>query len=352
MMPRRTIAALCTLLVVTCTAPTAIAQTDVRPVKVFVLAGQSNMEGKAQMRVLDHQINAPETAAYFARLHESGEYIVRDDVFINFLGRRGGLTVGYGSRDRVGVELAFGHTMGDSFEEPVLLIKAAWGGKSIVRDFRPPSAGLPTDEALQGILDKANENNRKKNRPEITMDDVKSSYGHFYRAMLEEVRVALREMGERFPQLAGRAPELAGFVWFQGWNDQYGGEGEYQANMEHFIRDVRRDLKTPDLPFVIGVMGQNGSKPAAGAMLTIQNSQMAMERVTGFEGNVRAVRTDRLVDTAAEALYPEWQQRTDEWEKIGSDHPYHYLGSAIWFSRMGDAFAEAMLEMLDRGPVR
>jgi alpha-galactosidase len=37
----------------------------------------------------------------------------------------------------------------------------------------------------------------------------------------------------------------------------------------------------------------------------------------------------------------------EEWEKVGSDRPYHYLGSAIWFNRMGNAFADALLDLMD-----
>ena len=55
---------------------------------------------------------------------------------------------------------------------------------------------------------------------------------------------------------------------------------------------------------------------------------------------------DRLVDKAAEALYPTWRDNVEEWEKVGSDHPYHYLGSAIWFNRMGHAFGEALLDLM------
>ena len=36
----------------------------------------------------------------------------------------------------------------------------------------------------------------------------------------------------------------------------------------------------------------------------------------------------------------------EEWEKVGSDHPYHYLGSAIWFNRMGHAFGDALLDLM------
>ena len=80
-------------------------------------------------------------------------------------------------------------------------------------------------------------------------------------------------------------------------------------------------------------------------MKVIQDAQMAMEDVPEFKGNVKAVRTDVLVDKAAEALYPSWKKNFEEWEKTGSDHPYHYLGSAIWHVRMGRAFGEAMLEL-------
>jgi alpha-galactosidase len=116
--------------------------------------------------------------------------------------------------------------------------------------------------------------------------------------------------------------------------------------MKHFINDVRKDLHAPKLPFVIGVMGQNGSKPASGAMLTIQKAQLSMNDVPEFKGNVKAIRTDVLVDKAAEELYPTWEKNAEQWKLVGGDHPYHYLGSAIWFNRIGKAMGEAMLELL------
>ena len=328
-------------------------------VRVFILAGQSNMEGKATMSLLRHQITDPKTADLFKHLHKNGEFIVRDDVFISYNNngkmKPGGLTPGYGSPDRFGVELEFGNTMGDHFDEPVLLIKTAWGGKSIGRDFRPPSAGLPSDEELQAMVDKENENVRKHNeknpnrlRPQVTLDDVKGRYGHFYREMIAYIKETLAKKDEVFPSLKGKQVELSGFVWFQGWNDQYGGlENEYEANMEAFIRDVRKALNAPKLPFVIGVMGQNGSNEAKGAMLTIQQAQLAQQNKPAFKGNVAAVRTDVLVDKAAEDLYPHWQKDIDAWRKVGDDRGYHYYGSAIWFSRMGDAFGEAMLGLME-----
>jgi alpha-galactosidase len=117
--------------------------------------------------------------------------------------------------------------------------------------------------------------------------------------------------------------------------------------MRHFIEDARRDLEAPKLPFVIAVMGQNGSTPAKGAMKTIQEAQLAMNDVPEFRGNVRAIRTDVLVDKAAEKLYPTWKENLELWKLTGSDRKYHYLGSAIWFTRIGRALGDAMVELIE-----
>src|SRR5271156_60651 len=98
-----------------------------KTVKVFILAGQSNMEGKAPNTLLEHQARDPKTKDLFAHLRKDDKWIVRDDVFIKFLDRHGPLTVGFGSpaplTQRTGVELEFGTMMGEHFEEPVILIK-------------------------------------------------------------------------------------------------------------------------------------------------------------------------------------------------------------------------------------
>ena len=321
-------------------------------VRVYVLAGQSNMEGKAPNALYDHQASDAKTKELFKHLREGDEWIVRDDVFIKFLNRHGGLTIGYGSPNRTGVELEFGTVMGEAHDEPVMLIKAAWGGHSLFKLFRSPSAGMPSDEALAEELANAqkrvknNNEKRDRNDPLPTIDDIKEPYGRSYRNMLAEVKDVQENYETLFPTLKGKKLEIAGFVWFQGWNDQYNGaEKEYASNMKHFINDVRKDLGAPKMPFVIGVMGQNGSKEPKGAMLAIQQAQLSMEKLPEFEGNVKAVRTDELVDKAAEELYPHWRERFEEWQKTGGDFGYHYMGSAIWFNRIGHAMADAMLEL-------
>lgn len=71
-----------------------------KPVKVFILAGQSNMQGKGSLKHLSELVtNEP---AKFGHLKKDGKWIERDDVFIIFpsLGGRdkdqkGKLSVGY-----------------------------------------------------------------------------------------------------------------------------------------------------------------------------------------------------------------------------------------------------------------
>ena len=120
----------------------AVADAQGKPgkVKVFILAGQSNMEGKGTMKLAEYQSEAPRFKDFYQHLKKDGKWIVRDDVWINFLDRRGNLTVGFGSPDRIGPELEFGIVVGDYFKEPVLLIKTAWGGQSLGRDFLPPGS--------------------------------------------------------------------------------------------------------------------------------------------------------------------------------------------------------------------
>jgi alpha-galactosidase len=319
-----------------------------KKVKVFILAGQSNMEGKAKIELLEYQADQPETRDIFKHLKKNGKWVVRDDVWINFLNRKGKLTVGFGSPNRIGPELEFGNTVGDHFDEQVLIIKTAWGGKSLGRDFRPPSSGLPNEEKLKQIVQQTNERNKKRKRPEITLDDVRNMYGKYYREMMKEINITLKEMKTRFPQYKGQGFEIVGFVWFQGWNDMFDPDflNNYGKHMANFIRDIRKDLKSHDLPFVIGQMGQNGPNGASEKMQIIKNAQVSIELIPEFRGNTKVVKTDVFWDKKAAALVKNWREHIDEWNKVGSDYGYHYLGSAITFSKIGRAFGEATLELM------
>lgn len=271
-------------------------------------------------------------------------------MFISFLDRRGPLIIDFGSLDRTGPELAFGWALGDHYTEPVLLIKAAWGGHSLFKNFRPPSAGLPSDAVLAKELENAQKNAEKRKEQPPTMEQIKEKYGASYRAVLSKVKQTLADLDARFPALRGKRPELAGLFWFQGFNDQFGDDAPaaYEKNMRLFIEDLRKDLAAPKLPLVIAGIGTYAADgqtepPSGSPMAKVLARQLAMNGVPEFVGTVKAFPTAPLCDADAAAIYPNWRKDMDAWNQVGSDFGYHYMGSCIWYSRIGRKAGEIMV---------
>lgn len=175
--------------------------------------------------------------------------------------------------------------------------------------------------------------------------------GCYYNQMLQEVNDTLANLGTLFPDYQGQGYAIRGFAWFQGWNDlsPAAATAEYAANMANFIRDVRSALGTPDLPFVIGQMGVGGTG-ATGNVADLMAAQAAAAALPEFAGNVALVPTDLYWDTYAQEVYDLPYNRDAAtlalWATVGSDRPYHYLGSAITYSEIGAALGQATLDLI------
>jgi len=319
------------------------------PVKVFILAGQSNMQGHAALRTLEYLIYNEETAAEYEHWKDrDGRWTERSDVWIwTTDGERcGNLKPGFGVNEiKMGPELGFGWVIGEHLQEQVLLIKTCWGGRSVKRDFLPPGADLPPDDVLQKELE-----NAQKKKPETTLDDVKARYGKAYRDMIAHVGNVLGNLKQLFPKYdEQRGCELAGLVFFQGWNDMVDGEqrGEkyarYTPRLAQLINDLRKDLKAPNLPVVIGELGAGGKRG------DFQAAQTAVAELPEFKGNVAFVKTVEFWEPDVEEMVDKNVWRGPDWVKfynVGSERGYHYLGSARIYYRMGKAFGEAMVGLL------
>jgi alpha-galactosidase len=282
------------------------------PVKVFVLAGQSNMEGQGVIKLdpkknegkgsLEYLVKTPATADRFKHLvDKDGKWIVRDDVWIWYLERKGGLTVGYGAKDdRIGPELQFGNVVGNYFDNQVLLIKLAWGGKSLGKDFRPPSSG--------------------------------GEVGPFYTEIVKQVKDVLANLKTQFPDYDGRGYELAGFGWHQGWNDRVNQafNDEYEKNMANFIRDIRKDLGVKDLPFVIAETGMSGREETHPRALSLMRAQAAVAEYPEFKGNVAFVGTKDFYRPK---------------EVSPSGQAYHWNSNAETYFLIGNGMGEAMIKL-------
>ncbi len=321
------------------------------PVKVFILAGQSNMQGHAALRTLEYLIYNEETAKEYEHWKDRyGFWTERRDVWIWTTDgeRSGNLKPGYGASEKVlGPELGFGWTIGKHLDEQVLLIKTCWGGRSVKRDFLPPGAALPPDEVLQKELEGA-----QKRNPEATMDDVKARYGKAYRDTIGHVRGVLGNLKEHFPDYdESRGYELAGFVFFQGWNDMIDGAqreekyATYTKRLGQLIQDVRKDLDAPNLPAIIGELGVGGTRG------DFQAAQAAVAELPELKGTVKAVPTCDFWEPDVEEMVDQGVWRGPDWVKfynIGSERGYHYLGSARIYCKMGGAFAEGMIELMGK----
>lgn len=344
----------CVLLSILLSANGLAGSADEKVLHVFLLVGQSNMEGKGNPVHLDTYKADPAISPTYASLKDGDGWAVRDDVWITYPSKargakHGKLSVGYGTKgvDSIGPEFGFGHTIGNAIDGPVLIIKTAWGGKSLAVDFRPPSKP-PTDEEVDELLKRL-----QRKKPETTVEDARAKYGFYYREMMRHIHEELTGIGDKFPELADLEPKFSGFVWHQGFNDKVNGNlrktkyADYGIWLEAFIRDVRKDLGAEKLPFVIGELSTGGI-PSRG---DFQKAQAAAAEPDDFQGNVSFVLTAEFYDMAAQKLYEAnyWKgtdEQKAEWEKVGNDRPYHYLGSGKTYYLKGVAFGKSMLEML------
>jgi hypothetical protein len=293
------------------------------PLKVFVLAGQSNMEGQAVADLDGKDYNYgkgtlatltrdPAKAPMLKHLRDAqGRWAVRDDVWVRYKREHGPLlhgplTVGfsvYGDAHHFGPELQFGWVVGDYLRSQVLLVKTAWGGKSLYKDFRPPSSG--------------------------------GEVGLYYRKMIAEIREALASLKTDFPGYDGGGYELAGFVWYQGWNDGCGPKAavtEYETNLANLIRDVRKELGVPRLPVVVGELTGPWVQ-APGDWAALRQAQAAASARPEFRGNVRFVPTHDFV-------------RKPE-DSPNSGHGHHEFGNAETYFLVGDALGKGMVKLLE-----
>ena len=276
--------------------------------------------------------------AYKARV--TADCVVSDRVYIHSIADRsrkaGKLGVGYGGGGKkIGPEFGFGLSIAEKIDGPILLIKTSWGGKSLNYNFRPPSAGEYELNEKETSGGKA--------------DEIKKNVGLNYRLMNESIQTVLANLKDNHPAYDPEAGyEIAGFVWFQGYNDQFSPEfrDRYKDNMISFIKDVRKEYDVPNLPFIIGVLG-TGMTAEKVAENQVSLGQRAAAQAPEFKGNVLAVESYTEYSLYSHEIFSKgWPEHYHEWDTVGSDRPYHYLGSGTFFARLGDSFAKAMAELI------
>jgi Carbohydrate esterase, sialic acid-specific acetylesterase len=303
-----------------------------KPVKIYLLSGQSNMTGRAglgdlnkppadQQATLVRFIMEPQNVEKYKFLYqEDGKkgrtWTVRNDVFITQgdwphegkegQGKHGGLGPGYGGfRNKgFGPELGIGHVMGNFHEEPVLLVKVAFGANNLARNFRPPSSG--------GTL------------------------GDKYPLVIKAVKDAIEHLPEAIPGYQKETGyEITGFFWNQGEHDctpEF--SAEYEQNLANLIKDLRQEFNAPAMKAVIAVTGFGGRDAKDANQQKVIAAQLAVPLRPEFMGAVATVETRDF-----------WRSQE---EFGGNNQGIHWNGNGESYWLMGEAMGKAMTELLKK----
>jgi len=308
------------------------------PFKITYLTDQANGLGWIA------RIDIPGTLATVVKrdgkfpylVDEQGKWVERDDVWYRGVVTATAnkwLSVGCGAgSNNVGPELGFGHMVGDYHDEPVLILKASQGNRSLGWDYLPPGseqfeyeghvyAGYKDSPARWG----------KGTKPEPINWYAGKQYDDCFQAAHE----VLQNFDENFPHWNGRGYEIAGFVWWQGHKD--GGEpyaSRYEQNLVHFIKTLRKEFDMPAAPFVIATIGFGGWK-MSGPHKTVAEAQLAVSGDRGkypeFKGNVTTVETRDF-----------WREP----EVSPKNQGFHYNQNAETYMLVGEALGKGMIKLL------
>ncbi|NQY09560.1 MAG: T9SS type A sorting domain-containing protein [Flavobacteriales bacterium] len=299
--------------------------------KIFIMVGQSNMVGHGQIRETDGRLGTldyyvetqPEDYAHF--LDSAGNRVVRDDVWDAFISddvRIGWHKARFGADGtRIGPEYGFGNVMGDYYEDPVMILKIAWGGKSLGIDFLSP-----------GSWD--------YNEPQNPGD---TSY--YYDQVMNHIKEVIGDLSNWYLPTNSTGHEIVGFAWHQGWNDRIDADfvDAYEDNMVQFIKDLRTELTIDSLPFVIANSGFSGWDLSGMAASTADrvnkhvNAQLAIadhDKYPEFENNTGAVDTRAFMRGLP--LSP-------------SEQSYHWYRNFETYYLIGEALAHAMIPIAKYG---
>ena len=255
---------------------------DPEPVRVFLMAGQSNMEGYGPLTdqgTGDWPLSDSLEALIASGEESEGLLEKRDDAWVHFdselpVNPPGLLEPGFGAGGQFfGPELGIGHLLGEAGGPPVVMFKSAVGGTTLGGDWRPPTA----------------------------VAESGGSVGPLYEEMTDGF-AAFREgaLQESFPEaLEERGYEVAAFVWLQGWNDQFedGFVAQYEDNLVALVTDVRESLNLPGLRTLV-VEGPTLDQELRDARLA------AIDRLEASQpGETVLIETEDLVEEEVEGNF-------------------------------------------------
>lgn len=314
-----------------------------KPVKVYILMGQSNMleMGKvagSQDGALEHAVKTKNLYPYL--VDDAGNWTVRQDVRNVAVMGSGGpgknqvkkndwLQVSGG---KIGVEIGIGSYMGELHDGPVLILKSAIGNRSLGWDLLPPGSPSyeftdPKDGKTYVYAGYGQSPLRweKGTEPE----PIGWTAGVQYDGDIARAKEVLNNLSTYYP--GAKEYEVAGFFWWQGDKDRYnaGHSQKYEENLVNLIKQLRKEFNAPDAKFVCATLGQTDKDNATGTEKDIIEAKFAISdpaKYPEFKGDVATVYTHPLSQ--------------------GGASNSHYGGNAETYMNVGQAMGRAMFELM------
>lgn len=288
-------------------------------VRIFILAGDDNIEGYASVPHL-HKLatNSDTRKQYKHWLEKDGKrWKVRDDVFVTYDHKRdkelshGPLTVtGFGANPNTfGPEVEIGRVLGDIFAEPVILVKAGWSHRSLEKDFQAPSDSHPG--------------------------------GFQWFRLMASVTETVERMDEIVgPDYKHARHQISGLLWWHGYSDMAlnGAVKTYPDHLKHWFHTIRSKIQL-FLPIVVAEMGGQGTKDVTPEELSFREMQKNIVSDPELKRNTILVPTASLVKRNADET-PGANER-DTYE--------HYYGRADTMIDIGKALGIALAEQTKDG---
>jgi hypothetical protein len=311
-----------------------------KPVKVFVMMGQSNMLGFGRVGPAETtgslEFYVKNKGKYKNLVDDNGAWVTRSDVrYVFVMQNRDAFSVQRNEwlvpKGSFGPELGFGHVIGDAIEEPVLLLKACIGNRSLGWDLLPP--GSQQFEHMGKIYAGYKESPSSWDKG-TTPKPIGWYAGKQYDDDVGNAKKVLANLKQYMPGQDAQGYEIAGFVWWQGHKDQNAAHaGRYEQNLVQLIKSLRKDFDAPKAKFVLATGCGNPGTESFGKQ--IAEAQLAVDGGTGkypdFKGNVRSVDVRKM-----------WPAENESPSKQG----YHYYHNAQAYYDVGDALGHAMAELL------
>jgi hypothetical protein len=151
--------------------------------------------------------------------------------------------------------------------------------------------------------------------------------GQEYLELVNAVNDSLAQLPRFLPDYQNQGYEIAGMVWFHGISDSQSPahKAAYEKNLANLIRDLRRDIKAPEMPVVVAAVAFDDGK--------IHTAQMAVgdaRKYPEFAGNVRSIDTKPFFRPATESP---------------GGYATTFFGNAESFLEIGEALGKGMLEL-------